>query len=48
MKRRIIFIDNYDSFSYNLTDEFRVLGNEVTVYRNDAAPLQIMTLLVQA
>ncbi|MDY6323212.1 MAG: aminodeoxychorismate/anthranilate synthase component II [Succinivibrio sp.] len=48
MKRRIIFIDNYDSFSYNLTDEFRVLGNEVTVYRNDADPLQIMTLLEQA
>ncbi|ACD31521.1 aminodeoxychorismate/anthranilate synthase component II [Francisella tularensis] len=31
----IIFIDNFDSFSYNLVDEFRVLGNHVEVYRNN-------------
>ena len=35
MKTHIIFIDNYDSFSYNLVDEFKVLGCEVSVYRND-------------
>ena len=32
----IIFIDNFDSFTYNLVDEFRVLNHEVLVYRNDA------------
>ena len=31
----IIFIDNFDSFSYNLVDEFKVLGNDVEVYRNN-------------
>lgn len=31
----IIFIDNFDSFSYNLVDEFKVLGNNVDVYRNN-------------
>lgn len=31
----IIFIDNFDSFSYNLVDEFKVLGNSVEVYRNN-------------
>ena len=31
----IIFIDNFDSFTYNLVDEFRVLNHEVLVYRND-------------
>ena len=35
---KIIFIDNFDSFSYNLVDELQILGAEVTVYRNDAAP----------
>jgi len=31
----IIFIDNFDSFSYNLVDEFKALGNNVKVYRNN-------------
>ena len=31
----IILIDNFDSFSYNLVDEFKVLGNKVEVYRNN-------------
>lgn len=31
----IIFIDNFDSFSYNLVHEFKVLGNNVDVYRNN-------------
>ncbi len=30
----IVFIDNFDSFSYNLVDEFRCLGHQVTIYRN--------------
>ncbi len=32
----VIFIDNFDSFSYNLVDEIKVLNHEVIVYRNDA------------
>ncbi|EIJ71495.1 aminodeoxychorismate/anthranilate synthase component II [Pasteurella bettyae] len=31
----ILFLDNFDSFTYNLVDQFRILGHEVKVYRND-------------
>ncbi|MFC0308456.1 aminodeoxychorismate/anthranilate synthase component II [Gallibacterium trehalosifermentans] len=37
----ILFLDNFDSFTYNLVDQFRVLGHNVTVYRNDC-DLQIL------
>jgi anthranilate synthase component 2 len=30
----IVFIDNFDSFTYNLVDQFRTLGHHVTIYRN--------------
>lgn len=30
----IVFIDNFDSFTYNLVDQFRSLGHDVTIYRN--------------
>ena len=30
----IVFIDNFDSFTYNLVDQFRALGHQVAVYRN--------------
>jgi anthranilate synthase/aminodeoxychorismate synthase-like glutamine amidotransferase len=33
---RILLIDNYDSFTYNLVQAFRAQGAEVLVYRNDA------------
>lgn len=33
---KIVFIDNFDSFTYNLVDQFRVLGHQVVVYRNDS------------
>jgi para-aminobenzoate synthetase component 2 len=33
---RILLVDNYDSFTYNLVQAFLVLGAEVDVYRNDA------------
>ena len=36
MKPRLLLIDNYDSFTYNLVQAFLVLGADVTVYRNDA------------
>ena len=34
MKKTVI-IDNYDSFTYNLSHLVKALGAEVTVYRND-------------
>jgi anthranilate synthase/aminodeoxychorismate synthase-like glutamine amidotransferase len=36
MKPRLLLIDNYDSFTYNLVQAFLVLGADVYVYRNDA------------
>ena len=33
---RLLLIDNYDSFTYNLVQAFLVLGAEVVVHRNDA------------
>tara|TARA_R110002049_G_scaffold20717_13_gene75977 strand:- start:7306 stop:7920 length:615 start_codon:yes stop_codon:yes gene_type:complete len=33
---RMLLIDNYDSFTYNLVQAFASLGAEVLVYRNDA------------
>jgi anthranilate synthase/phosphoribosyltransferase len=32
----ILMIDNYDSFTYNLVQQFGQLGQEVRVFRNDA------------
>jgi anthranilate synthase/aminodeoxychorismate synthase-like glutamine amidotransferase len=32
---RMLLIDNYDSFTYNLVQAFATLGAEVSVYRND-------------
>jgi len=32
---RLLLIDNYDSFTYNLVQAFLVLGAEVQVFRND-------------
>ena len=34
-KPRLLLIDNYDSFTYNLVQAFSVLGAEVQVFRND-------------
>jgi anthranilate synthase/aminodeoxychorismate synthase-like glutamine amidotransferase len=33
---RMLLIDNYDSFTYNLVQAFAAQGAEVMVYRNDA------------
>ncbi len=35
MTPRVLLIDNYDSFSFNLVQALRILGAEVTVRRND-------------
>lgn len=36
MNAKLLLIDNYDSFTYNLVQAFLVLGAEVDVHRNDA------------
>ncbi len=36
MSQRLLLIDNYDSFTYNLVQAFLILGAEVEVHRNDA------------
>jgi anthranilate synthase/aminodeoxychorismate synthase-like glutamine amidotransferase len=37
---RLLLIDNYDSFTYNLVQAFLVLGAEVRVIRNDAISVE--------
>jgi anthranilate synthase/aminodeoxychorismate synthase-like glutamine amidotransferase len=38
MNARIVFVDNRDSFTFNLVDELRLLGCTVEVWRADRAP----------
>ncbi|MEL7374798.1 MAG: anthranilate/aminodeoxychorismate synthase component II, partial [Pseudomonadota bacterium] len=33
---RVLMIDNYDSFTYNLVQAFAAQGADMHVYRNDA------------
>ena len=40
MNPRLLVIDNYDSFTFNLVQHFRELGSEVTVIRNDAITIE--------
>ena len=37
---RMLLIDNYDSFTYNLVQAFAALGADVTVCRNDAITVE--------
>ena len=37
---KLVIVDNYDSFTYNLAHAFRELGEQVTVVRNDRFELQ--------
>ena len=37
---KIVIIDNYDSFTYNLSNLVKELGAEVTVLRNDSFPIE--------
>jgi anthranilate synthase component II len=40
MSRRVLLIDNYDSFTYNLYQYLAELGANVTVVRNDAVTVE--------
>ena len=42
---KLLLIDNYDSFTYNLVQAFLVLGADVHVYRNDAITVSDALLL---
>ena len=35
MKKKVLMIDNYDSFTYNLVHYIEELGSKVTIQRND-------------
>ncbi|GLS84144.1 aminodeoxychorismate/anthranilate synthase component II [Paraferrimonas haliotis] len=35
---KLYLLDNFDSFTYNLVDQFRSLGFEVVIYRNSVDP----------
>jgi len=37
---RILLIDNYDSFTYNLVQAFLILGAEIDVHRNDTITVE--------
>jgi anthranilate synthase/aminodeoxychorismate synthase-like glutamine amidotransferase len=44
----IVVIDNYDSFTYNLVQLIRELGEEVRVFRNDALGVEaVMAMAAQ-
>jgi anthranilate synthase/aminodeoxychorismate synthase-like glutamine amidotransferase len=40
MTPRLLLVDNYDSFTYNLVQAFLVLGAEVLVHRNDQITIE--------
>ncbi len=42
---KIIIIDNYDSFTYNLFQLFSILGVEVEVFRNDEITIEDLSKL---
>lgn len=43
---KLLMIDNYDSFTYNIVQYFGELGADVTVVRNDETTLQAVIALV--
>ena len=43
--KRVLMIDNYDSFTYNLVQAFQILTAEVLVHRNDTLSVAEATAL---
>ena len=48
MPADLILIDNFDSFTYNLVDQFRSSGHEVTIFRNEVAMDVVKTAIQNA
>lgn len=46
-KTKLFMLDNLDSFTYNLVDEFQCLGFEPTVYRNTLSSDFIFTKMLE-
>ncbi len=44
MKKHVVLIDNFDSFTYNLVDYFRQLGATVDVHRNTVSVATVANL----
>ena len=44
MANTIFLLDNFDSFTYNLVDQFRALGHPVQIYRNSMPAAQLFAL----
>lgn len=40
-KQTLFFLDNFDSFTYNLVDQFKTLGYPVKIYRNSMPAAQV-------
>ncbi|RJE70842.1 anthranilate synthase component II [Pseudoalteromonas sp. MSK9-3] len=40
---KVYFLDNFDSFSYNLVDELSLLGTELVIYRNNISAERIFS-----
>ena len=47
MSRKVLFIDNFDSFTYNLVDDFCKRDCEAKVYRADTDLEQLKTVAVE-
>ena len=47
MAKTIFLLDNFDSFTYNLVDQFRSLGCDVRIYRNSLPAAQIYAQIAQ-
>src|SRR5690349_16667307 len=45
LEERVLVIDNYDSFTYNLVQYLSELGEDVVVRRNDEVSLADLTAL---
>ena len=44
---RLLMIDNYDSFTYNIVQYFGELGAQVAIYRNDEITIEELDALFQ-
>ena len=45
--KKVLVIDNYDSFTYNLVHYLEDLECEVTVYRNDEFDIDEIAVLIK-